>query len=220
MPWALPSPAPPGQPPPSSQPVPSRRRAGGLYGGIRPTWVDARARMWPYKARLGSVRSLGGGGGVQGLRGLVDRARTILSGQHTHRAGLATVPPNHGGGQQCPPDPEHGGQESADMRHPSAADAPCRGRSRVRAAHLDRRWMKRCPGHSVAYVTQAVGDPEAWSAGVASSSALQQRWPSCSTDPASSLLLPCTACWGPRGPRSPAGLIGRLGQEESHMARM
>lgn len=105
---------------------------GGLYGGIRPTWVNARARMWPYKARLGSVRSLGGGGGVRGLRGLVDRARTILSGQHTQRAGLATVPPNHGGGQHCPPDPEYGGQESADMQQPSATDAPCRGRSWVR----------------------------------------------------------------------------------------
>lgn len=40
MPRTLSSPAVPGQPPPSSQPVPKQKRGG--YSGIRPTWAAAR----------------------------------------------------------------------------------------------------------------------------------------------------------------------------------
>ena len=73
----------------------------GRGGGV--PWHEAHlgrrppphTRTWPYKAGLVSVRPLGGsggGGGVRSRRGLVDRARTILSGQHAQRAGLAAGP--------------------------------------------------------------------------------------------------------------------------------
>lgn len=127
-PWTLPSRPRLGSPHPQvSQPVPGK--AGGgvpwheAHLGRRP---PPHTRMWPYKASLGSVRLRGsGGGGVRRLRGLVDRARTILSGQHTHRAGLATGPASlkeasteHGGGSP----------RARITRCPSAKDVPCWGR--------------------------------------------------------------------------------------------
>jgi len=113
--------------PQASQPVPGR--AGGgvpwheAHLGRRP---PPHTQMWPYKASLGSVRLRGsGGGGVRRLRGLVDRARTILSGQHTHRAGLATGPASLKESST-----EHGsGSPWARITHrPSAKGATCWGR--------------------------------------------------------------------------------------------
>lgn len=122
----------PGQPPPSSEPASPRqgRRGGGwvpwheAHLGRRP---PPHTRMQPYKASLGSVRLRdSGGGGVRRLRGLVDRARAILSGQHTHRAGLAAGPASLKEAST-----EHGGgRPRARITHrPSAKDAPCWGRA-------------------------------------------------------------------------------------------
>lgn len=82
-----------GQPPPSRWPAsagPVIAQQGAREGGV--PGPPPATRMWPYKAGLGLVRPPGSRGGLRSLRGLVDRARTILSGQHTKRAGLATGP--------------------------------------------------------------------------------------------------------------------------------
>lgn len=181
---------------------------GGLYGGIRPTWVDARARMWPYKARLGSVRSLGGGGGVRGLRGLVDRARTILNGQYTQRAGLATVPPNHGETSTVPCDLNMAGRS---LQTCNTHQMPLAGQVLGQTAPLDIRWIRPCPGHCVACPTWAVCDPEVCGPQVsASRAALLPGWPA----PQPPHLLPApTRCrvLGHQAQGLRAGLTGRLG---------
>lgn len=80
---------------PTLQPASPQAEEGGLWWhkahlGRRPA---AQHQTWPYKARLGSVRPRWWRGEeMRSLRGLVDRARSVLSGRHTQRARLAIRP--------------------------------------------------------------------------------------------------------------------------------